>query len=300
MSDAAFLLRPGQVTFEELHAYWRQARTVELDPEARPAIVAAAETVARIVEEGRRVYGISTGFGSLAKRSIPKEQVAELQRRLVRSHQAGVGEPLPARVVRLIMLLKLGSLGRGHSGIRLETLDLLLAMLNADLLPVIPAQGSVGASGDLAPLAALAAPLMGEGEVFLADERLPAAEGLARLDLQPVELAAKEGLALLNGSQVSCALALDGLFRGLDVFAAAVVAGAMSTDAALGSDTPFDTRIHEIRGKTGQIALAAWLRGLLADKPLLHSTLSSDRDLYVYSLPSYHQMLADTFDWLTL
>src|SRR5690625_3271541 len=128
MSDAAFLLRPGQVTFEELHAYWRKPQAVELDPAARPATAAAAETVAKIGEEGRRVYGISTGFGSLARRSIPRDQVAELQRRLVRSHQAGVGEPLPARVVRLIMLLKLGSLGRGHSGIRLETLDLLLAM----------------------------------------------------------------------------------------------------------------------------------------------------------------------------
>ena len=239
VSDQVFLLRPGQMTFEELHAYWRQARPVELDPEARPAVAASAETVARIVEEGRRVYGISTGFGSLARRSIPKDQVAELQRRLVRSHQAGVGEPLALRVVRLIILLKLGSLGRGHSGIRLKTLDLLLGMLNADLLPVIPAQGSVGASGDLAPLAALAAPLMGEGEVFLRDERLPAAEGLRRVGLEPLELAAKEGLALLNGSQVSCALALDGLFRGLDVFAGAVVSGAMSTDAALGSDVPF-------------------------------------------------------------
>jgi len=299
VSEAAFLLRPGQMTFEELHAFWRLTRPLELAPEARPAIRAAAETVARIVEEGRRVYGISTGFGSLARRSIPREQVAELQRRLVRSHQAGVGEPLPPRVVRLIMLLKLGSLGRGHSGIRMETLDLLMAMLNADLLPVIPAQGSVGASGDLAPLAALAATLMGEGEVFLETERLPAAEGLARLGLQPVELVAKEGLALLNGSQVSCALALDGLFQGLDVFAAAVIAGAMSTDAALGSDTPFDPRIHEIRGQPGQISLAAWLRDLLADSPIRHSHLECDRVQDPYSLRCQPQVMGASWDLLT-
>src|SRR5690625_4665514 len=286
------------MTLEDLHGYWRQARAVELAPDARPAIAAAAETVARIVEEGRRVYGISTGFGSLARQSIPKDQVAELQRRLVRSHQAGVGEPLPPRVVRLIMLLKLGSLGRGHSGIRLETLDLLVAMLNADLLPIIPAQGSVGASGDLAPLAALAAPLMGEGEVFLAGERRPAAEGLARVGLQPVELAAKEGLALLNGSQVSCALALDGLFRGLDVFAAAVVSGAMSTDAALGSDTPFDPRIHEIRGQPGQLTRAAWLSELLAESPIRQSHLECDRVQDPYSLRCQPQVMGASWDML--
>lgn len=294
----AFLLRPGKMTFEELHAFWRAPRAVQLDPEARPGIEASAATVARIVEEERRVYGISTGFGSLARRSIPKDQVAELQRRLVRSHQAGVGEPLPAPVVRLVMLLKLGSLGRGHSGIRLETLDLLLGMLNADLLPVIPAQGSVGASGDLAPLAALAAPLMGEGEVFLGEERLPAAEGLKRVGLEAVELAAKEGLALLNGSQVSCALALDGLFRGLDAFAGAIVAGAMSTDAALGSDTPFDARIHEIRGQPGQIVVAAWLRDLLKESAIRQSHLECDRVQDPYSLRCQPQVMGAAWDML--
>jgi len=298
VTDEAFLLRPGQLTLRDLHGFWRRPGAVRLDPAARPAIDAAAQTVARIVEEGRRVYGISTGFGSLAKRPIPKERVAELQRRLVRSHQAGVGEPLPPTVVRLVMLLKLGSLGRGHSGVRLEVVDLLTALLEADALPVIPAQGSVGASGDLAPLAALSAPLMGEGELLLDGVRLPAAEALRRVGLAPVELAAKEGLALLNGSQVSCALALDGLFRGLDVYAAALVAGAMSTDATLGSDTPFDPRIQAVRGQPGQIAAAAWLRGLLQDSEIRRSHLECDRVQDPYSLRCQPQVMGAAWDLL--
>ncbi|WP_438264089.1 histidine ammonia-lyase [Aquibaculum sediminis] len=296
--DETFLLRPGTLSMADLHAFWRRSRPVELDTAARPGIAAAAETVAQIVAEGRRVYGISTGFGSLARESIPREQVAELQRRLVRSHQAGVGDPLPERVVRLILLLKLGSLGRGHSGVRLETVDRLLALLNADALPVIPAQGSVGASGDLAPLAALAAPLMGEGELLLYGRRLPAAEALAELSLEPLELAAKEGLALLNGSQVSCALALDGLFRGLDVFAAAIVGGAMTTDAALGSDAPFDARIHAIRGHPGQIAVAGWLRELLTGSAIRGSHLECDRVQDPYSLRCQPQVMGAAWDLL--
>ncbi|WP_437124261.1 histidine ammonia-lyase [Aquibaculum arenosum] len=296
--EETFLLRPGTLSLADLHAFWRRARPVELDPAAHPGISAAADTVAQIVAEGRRVYGISTGFGSLARESIPREQVAELQRRLVRSHQAGVGDPLPERVVRLILLLKLGSLARGHSGVRLETVDRLLALLNADALPVIPAQGSVGASGDLAPLAALAAPLMGEGELLLRGRRLPAFEALAELGLEPLELAAKEGLALLNGSQVSCALALDGLFRGLDVFAAAIVGGAMSTDAALGSDTPFDARIHAIRGQPGQIAVAGWLRELLAGSAIRGSHLECDRVQDPYSLRCQPQVMGAAWDLL--
>lgn len=298
MSDDTLLLRPGALSLQDLHAFWRHGKSVRLDEAARPGIEAAAQTVAKIVQEGRRVYGISTGFGSLARTSIPKEQVAELQRRLVRSHQAGVGEPLPPRIVRLIMLLKLGSLARGHSGVRLEVVDLLAALLNAGALPVIPAQGSVGASGDLAPLAALAAPLMGEGELLLEGRRLPAAEGLQQLGLSPVELAAKEGLALLNGSQVSCALALEGLFRGLDVFAAAIVAGAMSTDAALGSDTPFDPRIHAIRGQPGQILVAGWLRELLAGSAIRTSHLECDRVQDPYSLRCQPQVMGAAWDLL--
>ena len=213
------------------------------------AVAASANTVKAIAASGKPTYGINTGFGRLAQTRIPAGELGQLQKNIVLSHAAGVGEPLGDAVVRLVLALKIASLARGASGVRPETLDALLQLYNEQLYPRIPAKGSVGASGDLAPLAHLALTLLGIGDV-----RLP----------QPLELAPKEGLALLNGTQVSTALALVGLFAAEDMFAAAVVAGAMSVDAAAGSDTPFDPRIHALRGHAGQIELSARYRKLLA------------------------------------
>jgi histidine ammonia-lyase len=293
-----FQLMPGELRLAQLHAFWREPRTLKLDPKAWRGVDAAAETVAAVVREGRQVYGITTGFGSLARTAISGEQVTELQHRLVQSHCAGVGQPLDAPTVRLVLLLKVNALARGHSGIRREVIERLLALLNAGALPVVPAKGSVGASGDLAPLAHLSAPLIGLGELQLEDERLPAVEALQRLGLEPIRLAAKEGLALLNGTQVSTALALEGLFSALDVLAAALAAGAMSVDAALGSDAPFDARIQALRGQPGQERVAAVLRDLLAGSAIRASHLACDRVQDPYSLRCQPQVMGAALDVL--
>jgi histidine ammonia-lyase len=299
MADEPSLeLAPGRLELAELHAQWRQPRPLALDPGAWPAVEAAAETVAAVVREGRRVYGITTGFGSLARAGISEDQVTELQHRLIRSHCAGVGDALRPDTVRMVLILKINALARGYSGVRREVIELLLALLNAGALPVVPAQGSVGASGDLAPLAHLAAPLIGLGELHLDGERLPAGEALRRLGLGPLRPAAKEGLALLNGTQVSTALALEGLFAALDVFAAALAAGAMSVDAALGSDAPFDARIQALRGQPGQIRVAEVLRGLLADSEIRASHLECDRVQDPYSLRCQPQVMGAALDLL--
>ncbi len=299
MTDASpFVLSPGQLNMTDLHSLWQAPRRVELDPACGGAVDDAARVVAEIVREGRTVYGVNTGFGSLASTTIAAKQLSELQRRLVMSHAAGVGAPLSGRVVRLILLLKINALARGHSGIRRQVIDALLALLNADALPVIPAKGSVGASGDLAPLAHLAAVLLGEGEATLGGVRQPAEEVLRKLGMEPIELAAKEGLALLNGTQVSTALALEGLFAGVDVFAAALTAGAMSVDAMLGSDTPFDPRIHEVRGQPGQIVVARLMRELLDGSEIRASHLDCDRVQDPYSLRCQPQVMGAVLDTL--
>jgi histidine ammonia-lyase len=299
MADNTFFgLVPGRLGLADLHSQWRSLRPLTLDPGAWPAVEAAAETVAAVVREGRQVYGITTGFGSLARTGISADQVTELQHRLIQSHCAGVGEALRPETVRMTLTLKINALARGHSGVRREVIELLLALLNAGALPVVPAKGSVGASGDLAPLAHLSAPLIGLGELDLAGERLPAGEALQRLGLTPLQLAAKEGLALLNGTQVSTALALEGLFAALDVFAAALAAGAMSVDAALGSDAPFDARIQAVRGQPGQVQVAEVLRGLLADSEIRASHLECDRVQDPYSLRCQPQVMGAALDVL--
>jgi histidine ammonia-lyase len=293
-----FQLTPGRLELAQLRAFWRAPRRVALDPACHGAIEASARTVASVLAEGRSVYGINTGFGSLADTTIDTDQVTELQRRLVLSHCTGVGAPLSEAVTRLVLLLKVNALAQGYSGIRREAIEALLALLNAGALPVLPSKGSVGASGDLAPLAHLAAVLLGEGEVCLMGETLPAAAALPRLGLTPIRLGAKEGLALLNGTQVSTALALDGLFAGLDVFAAALAAGALSVDAALGSDVPFDPRIHEVRGQPGQLAVARVFAGLLADSGIRASHLECDRVQDPYSLRCQPQVMGAALDLL--
>ncbi|HSR70985.1 MAG TPA: aromatic amino acid lyase, partial [Kiloniellales bacterium] len=291
-------LTPGRLSLSDLRRALRGPLRVTLDPDAFAAIEASAEVVAAVLREGRTVYGVNTGFGSLAQTRISDDRVGELQRRLVRSHSAGVGEPLPDPVVRAVLLLKINALGQGYSGVRRELIEGLLALLKADALPVVPAKGSVGASGDLAPLAHLSAALLGEGEIRLTGETLPAAAALERIGLAPLDLHAKEGLALLNGTQVSTALALHGLFAGCDVFCAALTAGAMSVDAALGSDTPFDARIQAVRGQPGQATVAEVLRHLLAGSGIRASHLECDRVQDPYSLRCQPQVMGAVLDVL--
>jgi histidine ammonia-lyase len=268
-------LRPGAASLADWRAIWRGA-DVALDPARAAGVAASAEAVKRIVARGEPVYGINTGFGKLAATRIPDGELTLLQRNLVLSHAAGVGEPTSVETTRLMMALKLGSLGQGASGVRPQTLALIEAMLERGVTPVIPAQGSVGASGDLAPLAHMAAAMIGVGEARVDGETLPAAEALARAGLKPIELAAKEGLALLNGTQFSTANALVGLFETERLFLAALTAGALSTDAARGSDAPFDARIHALRRHRGQIDVAAALRALIAGSAIRASHVAGD------------------------
>jgi histidine ammonia-lyase len=257
------ILKPGEVSLIQ----WRQVLEGAVPRLAETAwadISASADLVDRIVLAGEAVYGINTGFGKLATIRIETADLGQLQTNIVLSHAAGVGAPLEAGVVRLMMALKAVSLGRGASGVRPQTVRMLEAMLAADLLPLIPEQGSVGASGDLAPLAHMAATMIGVGEAMLKGRRMPAAEALKAADLVQLQLGPKEGLALLNGTQFSTACALAGLFRIERVFQAALVTGALSVEAARGSTIPFDPRIHALRGHRGQSEVAAVYRRLLA------------------------------------
>ncbi|WP_440977243.1 histidine ammonia-lyase [Pseudoxanthomonas winnipegensis] len=274
MTDS-LVLRPGAVSLAQWRAVYRGA-AVRLDPACHEAVARSAQTVQAIVDTGAPVYGINTGFGKLATVRIADADLATLQRNIVLSHAAGVGEPMPARVVRLMLALKLASLAQGASGVQPATLALLEAMLQRDVLPLVPCQGSVGASGDLAPLSHMAAVMIGTGEAFFEGQRLPASDALARAGLAPCVLGAKEGLALLNGTQYSTAYALAGLFEIQTVFQAALVTGALSTEAAKGSDTPFDPRIHALRGQPGQIAVADALRALMAGSAIRESHREND------------------------
>ncbi|MDQ3126657.1 MAG: histidine ammonia-lyase, partial [Pseudomonadota bacterium] len=259
------------LTLAQLRAVLDAPCTVELAPAAWTAVDRGAAVVAAIVAEGRTVYGVNTGFGLLANTSIATDDLETLQKNLVLSHACGVGALLDERVTRLLMVLKIASLSKGASGIRRETLEALIALVNADVLPCIPSKGSVGASGDLAPLAHMSCVLIGVGEARHKGETLSAEDALARVDLKPLVLGPKEGLALLNGTQCSTALALAGLFAAEAAFAAGIAAGALSVDALKGSDAPFDARIHALRGQPGQIAVAARLRALMAGSAIRES-----------------------------
>jgi len=269
-------LNPGAASY----ATWRTVHRgagIALDPGCFEAVDRSAKTIEAIIRAGAPVYGVNTGFGKLASVRIEAGDIERLQRNIVLSHAAGVGEKLPADIVRLIIALKAASLAQGHSGIRRGTLERLLAALDRGLLPVIPCQGSVGASGDLAPLAHLAAALfLGVGRIEFDGSDLPAGDALARAGLAPQPLGPKEGLALLNGTQVSTAIALTALFAAERLFQTALVSGALATDAARGSDGPFDARLHRIRRHPGQIAAAAALRDLLAGSAIRASHLVND------------------------
>lgn len=297
-TTAPVTIRPGATPLADWRAIYRGA-PVTLDPASRDAIAASAAAVRAIVAAGAPVYGINTGFGKLASVSIAAEDLETLQRNIVLSHAAGVGDPMPVPVARLMIALKLASLARGASGVRAETVALLQAMLEKDLIPVIPAQGSVGASGDLAPLAHMAAAMIGVGEMTVSGRRMSAADALAGAGLAPLVLGPKEGLALLNGTQFSCGYALAGLFEAERLFGAALVTGALSTEAAKGSDTPFDPRIHALRGHAGQIETASALRTLMAGSAIRASHREGDARVQdPYCLRCQPQVMGAVLDLL--
>jgi len=293
------VLDPGELDLGLLQLAHRGARPFELAPAALAAIAASAATVNRAAVGAAPVYGVNTGFGKLASTRIDAADLADLQLNLVRSHAAGVGEPLPAPVVRLAVVLKAASLARGFSGVRPEVVDALLAVANAGLVPHLPRQGSVGASGDLAPLSHLTLALLGEGGFVVDGEVRPAREVLAAAGIEPLTLAAKEGLALINGTQVSTALALHALFTFEPVLEAALVIGALTVDAARGSDGPFDPRVHALRGQPGQIDVAEYYRRLLAGSAIRSSHLDDDdRVQDPYSLRCQPQVVGACLDQL--
>jgi len=290
-------LNPESIDLTTLRRLW-QGEAASLDAAAMERVASSAAAVERIVAGGETVYGVNTGFGMLANTRIPEDRLIELQSNLILSHSAGVGDPLPPHVTRLMIVLKLLGLGRGYSGVRPLVMEALQRLLDADAMPLIPSQGSVGASGDLAPLAHLIAALMGYGRVDLAGEIVPAASALERLGLDPLQLGPKEGLALINGTQASTALALDALFQGERVFAAAIAAGALSVDALKGSAKPFDSRLSALRGQPGQIRVAAAIAGLLQGSEILTSHVACSRVQDPYSFRCQPQVMGASLDLL--
>ena len=270
------MLTPGAVTLHQLERVWRDELPVTLDPACRAGMAAAAARIARAAAGNEAVYGVNTGFGKLASVKIASADTATLQRNLILSHACGVGAPVARSAARLMMVLKLLSLGRGASGVRLELADLIEGMLERGVTPVIPAQGSVGASGDLAPLAHMAAVLMGAGEAEFGGAVMPAAAALQAAGLTPIELGPKEGLALINGTQFSTAFALAGLFGAWRAAQGALVTSALSTDAIMGSTAPLHPDIHALRGQPGQIEAAAAMRALLDGSEIRESHREGD------------------------
>jgi histidine ammonia-lyase len=285
------VVRPGALSHQVLSQFYFRPFSVQLDPSCWAAVDQSLQVVRQMIEEGRTVYGLNTGFGLLANQKISSDKLAELQVNLVRSHSAGCGELLPDSVVRLVMLLKAASLARGYSGVRRQTIETLIAMLNADILPCIPGKGSVGASGDLAPLAHMSLAMIGEGHVRVEGEELDSTLALKKHGLEPLSLGPKEGLALLNGTQVSTALALAALYECERGFQSAIVTGAMTVDAATGSDVPFDSRIHAIRNHPAQQDCAAAYLSLLQGSSIRESHRNCQRVQDPYSLRCQPQVM---------
>ncbi len=287
---------PGELGLTHLRLIHSDHVEVSLATSARDLIDKSAAAVAEIARKGEAAYGINTGFGRLATTHIPFDQLELLQQNLVLSHAVGVGNPMAKEVVRLMMVLKIGSLSQGYSGIRYEVIEALIRLYNANMLPVIPEKGSVGASGDLAPLAHLAAVLLGVGEVYHNDQVISATEGLKLAGMTPIKFAPKEGLALLNGTQASTALALHGLFQAENLFASAVVSGSLSVEAAAGSTVPFDDRIHKIRGHRGQIKVAEKYLKILAGSEINLSHQDCEKVQDPYSLRCQPQVMGAILD----
>ena len=286
------------ITLAELRSAWLEPVEVSIGNDARRRIAESNELIDDVVAGGSRVYGVNTGFGQFADVSVSHDELAHLQENLVRSHSVGVGPSLDDVTVRLIMLMKVIALAEGFSGVRLELVDALCALINAGIYPRIPSKGSVGASGDLAPLAHMAGVLIGAGEARLNGEIVPAATALESAGLKPIRLAPKEGLALLNGTQVSTGIALGAVFRTEHLLSAALVAGAMSADAVQGSDTPFDRRIQNVRGHGGQIAVATILRELMRGSEIRASHVECRRVQDPYSIRCQPQVVGACLDVL--
>ncbi len=274
--NAPIKLFPGQVQLNQLERIYRSSERIKIDADCRPKVDSAADIVSKAASGENDVYGINTGFGKLASTRIAAEQTTQLQRNLILSHCCGVGAPLPDEVVRLIIVLKMLSLARGASGVRWQIIEQLQALLDFDIIPIIPEKGSVGASGDLAPLSHLAAVMIGEGSAFYNGRKVPGGEALKQCGLKPVVLGPKEGLGLINGTQVSTALALAGLFDAWRLTQSALITGAMASDALMASTTPFRAEIHELRGLPGQISAGITLRGLLAGSQIRKSHRKED------------------------
>ncbi|MGH8225845.1 MAG: histidine ammonia-lyase [Gammaproteobacteria bacterium] len=286
------------LTLAELAGYDAAPCPTTLAPSAHEAMEASAANVAKVLARGKAVYGINTGFGALASERIADEDLGTLQYNLVRSHAAGIGTPLAEPIVRLMMLLKANGLASGASGVRPALAETLIALLNSDVIPVIPERGSVGASGDLAPLAHLALALIGEGEATCNGKQLVGVEVMRAAGLEPLVLQPKEGLALLNGTQLSTALAIAGLIRGERLLRTAIVAGALSVEALAGSHAPFDVRIHDARGQRGQIAVAQAFRTLLGESEIWYAHRDCDRVQDPYSTRCQPQVLGAAWDTL--
>ena len=284
-------LIPGTLTLQQLRTVFRQHISLSLDDSAKAAIQSAEQTVLDVIKENRTVYGINTGFGLLANTRIDVDELELLQRSIVLSHAAGTGDFMSEDTVRLLMLLKINSLARGYSGIRLSVVEALIQLYNAEVYPAIPEKGSVGASGDLAPLAHMSVVLLGEGEAFYRGERIEAKQALNIAGLEPIALAPKEGLALLNGTQASTAFALQGLFYTENALYSAIGIGALTVDAALGSRVPFDARIHAVRGHKTQSDVAAAFRELLATSDIGNSHQGCEKVQDPYSLRCQPQVM---------
>ena len=291
-------LTGADLTLGHLRAFDRDRSRVELAPKGRQAMQASVDTVRRVIDTDQVCYGINTGFGALARQRISRDRLTQLQYNLVRSHACGLGDPLPASVVRRILLLKANSLAVGCSGIRPEVVDTLLALLNHDVLPLIPSKGSVGASGDLAPLAHMTLALIGEGEAEHQGKLLKGEAVLKAAGVKPVQLEAKEGLALLNGTQVSAALALEGFFRAHTALLSAIAVSALTVEAMAGSYSPFDARIHQVRNMHGQIKAAELFRSLLTGSEIWQSHQGCDRVQDPYALRCMPQVYGAAWDTL--
>jgi histidine ammonia-lyase len=292
------LVDGAPIRLHQLREAWKHPVSLAVGDTARQKVDASNRLIAEVVRSGKQVYGVNTGFGQLAQVRVSDDELVRLQENLIRSHAVGVGELLPDHCVRLVMILKVIALAQGFSGVRQELIDALCALINYNIYPAIPSKGSVGASGDLAPLAHMAGVLLGIGSVRVDGVRLTAADALQRAGLVPLQLAPKEGLALLNGTQVSTALALSAVFRTEHVLAASITAGAMSADAIKGSDTPFDARIQEVRGHRGQIEIAGLLRELMTGSEIRASHVDCSRVQDPYSIRCQPQVAGACLDVL--
>ncbi len=295
----AIRLKPGSITLAELRRLARGSDPVALAEGWRKGVEQSLAAVGKRLAAGEALYGINTGFGKHARTRVSDGELAKLQLYLLRSHAAGVGAPLADSTVRLVLVLKAASLARGYSGVRPLVIERLLQLVNAGIHPLVPGQGSVGASGDLAPLAHLSLALIGEGRVRVGGKGMDSAKALKNAGIEPVVLGPKEGLALLNGTQVSTALALEALFAAEDLLAGSIVSGAMSVDAALGSRVPYDARIHEARGQPAQIAAAGAYRAVLGESTIGHSHENCDRVQDPYSLRCQPQVTGACLQQIT-